>query len=271
MQTVLFRVFREGNRKVLVGRDGWLFHRPGVQALTGRGPVLGPTHSVAKDPALKQWEGPIPVIRRLRRAAQRAGDSPRARPGAGQGSHAGSSSARRLPRVRALPGCATRIGSDWWPALGEHVQVIDLADPLPYLPDDTHWEAAGRAICSGRRRRLAAAGGHRPFPSQRQPTDFAARAIWSIRWVWLNKRPRRSRRTVQAPSAPPVESDPSAPIVLLGDSNVNMYDDPSLPFYQRGAGFGSWLSACLNEPSARHRDQWRRRHPGAPAVRRSAR
>lgn len=37
-QAMMTRVFREGNRRTMIGRDGWLFYRPALDSLTGKGP-----------------------------------------------------------------------------------------------------------------------------------------------------------------------------------------------------------------------------------------
>ena len=61
-QTVLTNVFREGNRKTVIGKDGWLFFRPAIDSLTGYGPLKSEPDSVAKDPTRPPWQGPKEAI-----------------------------------------------------------------------------------------------------------------------------------------------------------------------------------------------------------------
>ena len=261
LQTLLERVFREGNRKVLVGRDGWLFHRPGVQALTGRGPVLGPVHSVAKDPSLREWTGPIPVIREFADQLRERGlrlvlvpvpDKAAVRPD-------------RLPGAGGS-GPPVRLRHPDWHALVDSlrgaVEVVDLRAPLPYLRDDTHWEADGaRMAAAAVAGVLRPAVGGPPVPATTVSLTDQGDLVALLGLTAAAATPRRT--TLDAPVAPAVgfssdasSSDASssgafssaARVVLLGDSNVNMYDDPGLPFHGPGAGFASWLGACLGEP-----------------------
>ena len=46
----MVRTLREGNRKTVVGTDGWLIYRPAIDALTGLGPLREEPKSVADDP-----------------------------------------------------------------------------------------------------------------------------------------------------------------------------------------------------------------------------
>jgi len=246
MQTLMEGSLREGNRKVLPGRDGWLFHRPGVQALTGRGPVLGPVHSVAKDPSLQEWTSPIPVILefadRLRERGLRLVLVP-------VPDKAAVCSAR-LPGSRASGASGRLRHPDWHrlvDALHGTVEVVELNDPLPYLRDDTHWEADGARVAAA-----AVAAVLRPAAATLPaPVSLVELSDTGDLVASLGLTPAaaaRRRTTLRAPVAPVAESSVNARVVVLGDSNVTMYDDPGLPFHHRGAGFASWLSACLSEP-----------------------
>ena len=247
MQSGLSGLFHEGNRKVIMGRDGWFFHRPGVRALTGRGPVLGPTHSVAKDPALKEWEGQIAVIKSF--AAQlkergirlvlvpvpdKAGMRPQflgGRPGLGTGPG----------RVRH-PEAARFLAS-----LRTEMEIVDLQDDIPFLVQDTHWESSGARMAAAR---VAA---HIRGDDWAMPTAVAEPVLvdrGDLAGLLSVGRDRQVslRTTARVAVTAPLEASAAASTVLLGDSNVNMYDEEGLPFHQAGAGFGSWLSACLGEP-----------------------
>jgi alginate O-acetyltransferase complex protein AlgJ len=246
LQTVLHALFAEGNRKVLVGRDGWLFHRPGVQALTGRGPVLGPTHSVAKDPALREWTGALPVIQEFATQLEERGIRlllvPVPDKAALWSAH--------LPRTTGTAGPARRYHPDW-PAFVDElrgkVEVVDLTDALPYLRDDTHWDSHGARAAAAA---VAGVVSGKPV-SPPEPAGHTALAGQGdlVGLLGLTEAAAaRHQSTLTVPWVAPVDSDDSAPTVVLGDSNVNMYDDPGLPYHQPGAGFASWLAASLGEP-----------------------
>lgn len=244
-QTALLRTFREGNRKVLVGRDGWLFHRPGVQALTGRGPMLGPTFSVSKDPSLKHWTGPLPVIKEFASQLQSRGIRLVLVPVPDK---AGLWADKLSGVAPTMPG-SRRHHPDWpefLQALRDEVTVIDLIPPLPYLATDTHWEADGAHAAAAT---VAAALQGRPVPTP-APAETPHISDIGDLVASLGLPPGMAeawRVTAPAPSAPPTASDPAAPVVLLGDSNVAMYEDAGLPFHRPGAGFGSWLATALGE------------------------
>ncbi|MFN0128494.1 MAG: alginate O-acetyltransferase AlgX-related protein [Verrucomicrobiales bacterium] len=244
LQTALYHVFREGNRKVLIGPEGWLFHRPGVQALTGRGPVLGPTHSVAKDPALKEWDGPIPVIREFAAQLQERGIRLILVPVPDKA----SLSRRQLVFITAP--LARRRHPDWTQfvaALGDAVEVVDIDLPVPYLPDDTHWEPAGARAAA----KVVAALWRNQAVDPPEPSGLTTVSAQGDLVASLGLTVEATsawRTTIRVPATTPVASDPNATVVLLGDSNVNMYDDPNLPFHHPGAGFGSWFAASLDQP-----------------------
>ncbi|MDB6071444.1 MAG: hypothetical protein JWL81_2615, partial [Verrucomicrobiales bacterium] len=62
-QQVVTAILQRGNDRTFPGRDGWLFYRPELQALTGYGPVVPEPHSVSRDPALLDWAPPLEPIR----------------------------------------------------------------------------------------------------------------------------------------------------------------------------------------------------------------
>ncbi|MEM1294678.1 MAG: hypothetical protein AAGH89_04890 [Verrucomicrobiota bacterium] len=62
LQAALTTILQEGNRKTVIGEDGWLFFRPAIDALSGYGPLKGEPDSVAKDPTRPPWQGPKAAI-----------------------------------------------------------------------------------------------------------------------------------------------------------------------------------------------------------------
>ncbi len=70
LQAMLTAVLQEGNRKTVMGEDGWLFFRPAIDSLTGYGPLKSEPDSVAKDPTRPPWQGPKPAIVEFARQLQ---------------------------------------------------------------------------------------------------------------------------------------------------------------------------------------------------------
>jgi len=56
-QRMMTRYLGVGNEQVYVGRDGWLFYRPGVDYVTGPG-FLSERHVRARRDAVKEWQDP---------------------------------------------------------------------------------------------------------------------------------------------------------------------------------------------------------------------
>ncbi|MEM0897785.1 MAG: hypothetical protein AAGJ79_12985, partial [Verrucomicrobiota bacterium] len=62
LQEAMTSTVGQGNVKTHIGRDGWLFLRPAVRALTSTGPLDAPALGVASDPNLKNWRRAMPAI-----------------------------------------------------------------------------------------------------------------------------------------------------------------------------------------------------------------
>ncbi|MDG2126127.1 MAG: hypothetical protein P8J87_20670, partial [Verrucomicrobiales bacterium] len=65
IQNLFTAALGEGNRKTVIGQDGWLYLRPSVEALTSTGPLAAAPVGAASDPALKRWLGPREAIRKF--------------------------------------------------------------------------------------------------------------------------------------------------------------------------------------------------------------
>jgi len=261
VQSVLHRVFREGNRKVIVGRDNWLYHRPGIRALTGRGPLLGPTHSVSQDPSLKQWAGPVPVIQDFAAQLQdrgirlvlvpvpdKAGAGHEHLPGPAWRGGRAAESGRPVRHPDALRVAAALRGTG--------VGVVDLFGSLtargpglrdhPYLRTDTHWHPAVGPAAAAAAIGSVLGVGARP---QAGPRGGEVAGEGDLeRMLGVQAGAEGSGETVQAPTLPKSPSDPASPFVLLGDSFVNIFEDASLGFGDRLPGLPAWLAAWLGRP-----------------------
>lgn len=63
VQTTLTRgPLNEGNSKTHIGKDGWLYFKTALDALSGYGPLKPEPDSVAKDPNRKPWKSPLAAI-----------------------------------------------------------------------------------------------------------------------------------------------------------------------------------------------------------------
>lgn len=260
----------EGNRKVVLGRNGWLFYRPELQALNGWGPLKKEPFSVMKDPTLAQLKParewvlqfaaelksrgiplllvPVPVKPMLypEQLFNRVPDGP-----------------LYHPDQLAFYDELREAG----------IEVLDLAGPLYelkkrfplFLKQDTHWtpEAMKRAAV------LVAEQVKKAHPelvdrSAVPPIDPRVHDRKSLGdLVELLDLPDAAARFKAEPAQivalEGLDSDRSSPITLLGDSFVNIYTDPTLGFADPSmaeqdppplmkAGFGYQLALHLARP-----------------------
>ena len=61
-QAFLERVFREGNEKVYIGQDDWLYYRPDLESVFGKGSFYREPSSVAREKVADNWNAPLDVI-----------------------------------------------------------------------------------------------------------------------------------------------------------------------------------------------------------------
>jgi hypothetical protein len=260
----------EGNRKVVLGRNGWLFYRPELQALNGWGPLQTEPFSVMKDPTLAQLKParewvlqfaadlkqrgiplllvPLPVKPMLypEQLLNKVPDAP-----------------LYHPDQLAFYDELRRAGID----------VLDLSQPLYdlkkrfplFLKQDTHWtpEAMKKAAS------LVADHLKKTHPNliQKDETpriDARVRDRQSLGdLVQLLDLPHPESRFKPEPaqivSIYGFDPDRNSPIALLGDSFVNIYTDPTLGFADpaaadqdspplMNAGFAYQLALYLGRP-----------------------
>lgn len=58
LQSFFYNVLGEGNEKVVAGKEGWLFYRPGVDSVTGA-PFLDKEYQQMRLEGHEQWESPV--------------------------------------------------------------------------------------------------------------------------------------------------------------------------------------------------------------------
>lgn len=245
-----------GNAKVFAGENGWLYYRPDLEAVTGKGPGHLEPPSVAREKAAKAWQPPLPVIRDF--AAQLAARNIRlvfvpvptkpmvCREGLGLGAGL------------AVPPDWSRMADDLAAAGIGFVDLFPVIesrgpDHERFLKQDTHWtpgtmEAAAREVAAKLR--------NGP-PVIETAVETLDREGFGDLTGMLDLGGRREtlfppeRVRLRKPSLPATKV--GGEVVLLGDSFVNVFDDPALGFGEAdggsiGAGFAAHLAAALAEP-----------------------
>lgn len=255
VQGALAGSFREGNRKTYIGRDGWLYLKPALDAMTGYGPITPEPDSVAKDPNREPWAAPLGAIRKFAGQLEELGVEltivpipvkPMIYPEHVTGKQHEAPVQHRdaaafyeqisaLPNVRVLD-----LSSDFWAA---------KADEQLFLKQDTHWTPAGMQLAV---EKIAASlpealRGSSPLalgePEERASTGDLVDQLElpgkGLQWFL------RERVTVRA--VPEFVADPTADITLLGDSFANIYSSEALD-WGAGAGLPEHLSRALGRP-----------------------
>lgn len=253
-----------GNQRVFAGGGSWLYYRPDLEAVFGKGPYHVEPPSVARERSERAWQPPVPVIKDF--AAQLAKRNIAlvfvpvptkpmvCREGLG------------LSRGVSAPPAWSGAADDLAAAGIGFVDLLPLmesrgADAERYLKQDTHWtpatmEAAAREVAS----RIGDPTGSGPAPYRVEPVDREHRGDLE-KMLDLDGDdpafpPERAtlRRVLDPATGAPVASDAGSEVVLLGDSFVNIYEDASLGFGADaepsiGAGFASHLALALGRPA----------------------
>jgi alginate O-acetyltransferase complex protein AlgJ len=176
---------------------------------------------------------PRPAVLALHRRC-RPGDPPGAVPGAGQGAAAAGAAARpaatevgrqpRLPALRARAARGRRAG------LRSHAARRSPGEPPRFLVQDTHWTPAWMEEVAGQLARFVRANVRcRAVPRRAGRRAAADRAVGDI--VDMLKLPEGRRLFApqsgdRAPGAGrrrPLGAEPTADVLLLGDSFTNVF------------------------------------------------
>jgi alginate O-acetyltransferase complex protein AlgJ len=265
-QQILSGWLGAGNERVYVGRDGWLFFRPDVEYLTGRGFLEGDVlrRRVAKASELTSAPQPDPrpaILDFHRRLAARgialvivpAPVKPGVHPDRLSG-RAASAEALQNPSFAAL----------LEELRGNGVLVFDPAPVLAqgrrtsaqYLATDTHWRPETMEIVA---ERLAAfVNQHIPLPPPAdQRFTIAEQDVTNAGdTVAMLDLPAGQRRyppekvvvsRVLLPDGTPWRSDRAADVLVLGDSFSNIYSLASMGWGD-AAGFVEHVSYALGRP-----------------------
>ena len=254
-QHALWTLFRDAGSKALVGRDGWLFYRPGVQFLTHR-PKPGPGSGTASEAAaaIAHFRDqladrgatllvvPVPNKESIypEKLSRRA---VRTRPGVGP------ETSELMERLKAA-GIET---VDLFSAFGRAKSAEAAPGPALYLARDTHWSPAGVELAArtvaarvfelGQIQMGSVAYGLRPASVQRVGDLLQMLQVPSIERAAAPETVPCTQ-VVRADTNELYQDDPEAPVLVLGDSFLRIYeqDEP------QAAGFVAHLARELQQP-----------------------
>jgi len=247
MQWLMLGSLKSGNEKCVVGVDGSLFFRPSLAAVTGPGDGVG-----------EDGDGrPLPAILRFRDSLAAQGVRLKLLVVPGKETIYPEWLSARY-RAADGPPRNVGVGSLLQELADQGVEVLDAAPILweakgasdLYLRQDTHWSPEGLdVIADALAERLAdLVGESRPFVAQ--PTTITNHGDL---FDMLDLPPRQGllvseavtvSRVANRATGDPIETDPSSPIALLGDSFANVYSLASMNWGDH-AGLGEQLALRL--------------------------
>jgi alginate O-acetyltransferase complex protein AlgJ len=270
-QTVLSGWFGAGNERVYVGRDGWLFYRPDVEYVTGRG-FLDPAELARRVARASEFEtapapDPRPAILQFARDLLARGITLVLVPTPGKP----VVHPERLSSRASLAATGATVQNLSWDAFVEEmsgggVLVFDTVPAMMdagrqtgsprYLATDTHWrpeamEAAARALAAFIADRVALAPappeGYRAEPRETRQTGDTAAMLDLPEGQSLFPPETVPLRMVLRPDGDPWRPTRGADVLVLGDSFSNIYSLPSMGWGE-AAGFVEHLSLALDRP-----------------------
>lgn len=248
-----------GNEQAYVGPDGWLFYRPGFDYVTGRG-FLAPSVLRARRLGGKSWDqppvpDPIAAIVSFRNQLAVRGIELLVMPTTvkPQLDPTGRSGAADLPLQNPSYGA-------WLEAMqAANVRVFDPAAVLlsceqPFLKTDTHWtpegmQAVAVALANELREQLSAVTEpiYQLQPSMHESLgDIATMMRLADEQTHFDSE-QVLQYTVETVAGEPWQSDPSADVLVLGDSFSNIYSLASMGWGEH-AGLVESLSLALQRP-----------------------
>lgn len=264
-QLWITRTFGVGNRKVVVGRDGWLYYQPAVDAVTGRGPLEPDPDSVTKNPDRPAWDDALPVIGRFASQLRERGIDLMMVP----------IPVKTMihPQGLDVPRPVKHPDQDRFYAelRGLGIEVVDLfgsfrelaREEEGFLRQDTHWRPELARLASQKVSELVRA---KSWFSEQEKDLPAIKRISVDRWgqgdlVGMLSLPESNRqfdpekvrleRVIESGRGATLGGNLLSPISVLGDSFINIYEEPGLGFGDEGdagligGGFASHLSADL--------------------------
>lgn len=261
-QGIFLTVLNSGNNQTVVGKNGWLFYRPEIQALTGLGPLRPEPNSVTKDPSKLAWQPPWPTILEFHKQLSARGIELWLVPVPMKESIYPEHLTGRIHNAPVTHPDEPAFADQCREAGMRYVELVPLLWQLKqqdgalgpvYLKQDTHW--APRGMNAAAQLLADAVRQHLKLNATRLATD--ASLVSRSEGDLLEKLDLAAAQTTfqtEQTTVTPVllaKTDSASPIVLLGDSFVNIFHDPSLGFAPQGsaeaiqAGFAQHLMAEL--------------------------
>lgn len=265
-QGVLTLFLREGNRKTLIGRDGWLYYGPAISALTGYGPLKPEPDTVAKDPNREPWRSPLPAIVHFNQQLEEQGVElilvpipvkPMIYPEYLTGRSAQAPITH--PDAEAFFVQLEEAGVEVLDLSGQWFEEKEAANDERgvFLRQDTHWTADYVKVAAGQ---VAEFLESRPWfgSLEREPGRFEAGAAERVDApgdlldnLELPSPMAASRIEIafltpvrNADDSPMSIYDPESPLVLLGDSFTNIFHQEDMKWGTE-SGFAEHLSREL--------------------------
>jgi lysophospholipase L1-like esterase len=253
-QFAQFAWLRDGGEKALVGRDGWLFYKPGCEAMLARA-----------QPAANSTNDPVAAIVAWRDALAARGIHLLVVPAPNKESVYPD---QLTSRVAAGPGVMSPSTRDVLARLkSANVECVDLfalfaeartnpatarAAPL-YLKQDSHWSPAGVALAARAvARRLVELGWAKPgtveYHERAAPVERLGDVVRMMQSARLERASVPERvacvQGIRSDTGQPYRDHEDSGILLLGDSFLRIYeqDEPG------AAGFTAHLAKELRQP-----------------------
>ena len=293
LQEKITQYIPEGNRKVLIGFEGWLFYQPDIRSLTGYGPMKPEPFSVMKDPEMAQQPAAGDCIRKFAEQLKERGIQLVFVPVPLKPMIYSEMIAPNVPHETLTHPDASAVYDS---LRKEGVDVLDLTADFAklrttrkhvhyletttanraianqtqealkqktdvFLKQDTHWTTDAMRMTADKiaeHVKAKYASAMRPMARTITSTDGASReSLGDLVKLLDLKSPEKLFDNEEAFMRIVNEGteDKHAPIALLGDSFVNIYDDPTLGFANASkpedrvrSGLAQHLSLVLNQP-----------------------
>jgi hypothetical protein len=232
VQLCLTGVLGTGNEQVVPGREGWLFYRPAVDSLTGPGfqedarSALLDLHRRLEERGIRMVVLPVPV---------KAAVHP-----------------EKLTSRPVQPPLRNAAWEDFVRFLErEGIAVLDLAPALPpFLATDTHWtpdgmELAAKALADWIRASVPLQGPEKIWQRKERQVEGMGDLARMLELPSGQRLFPSQKVTVRPVSG--WRPDPSAEVLILGDSYTNVYSRSDLG-WGTGAGLAEQLAFHLRRP-----------------------
>jgi len=256
IQSAQFEWLGDGGEKALVGLDGWLFYRPGLDYLVSR-PAAAEAPGGTNDP--------LPAVVAFRDELAARGIRLLVLPAPNKESIYPDKVTRRAAHLRGVLGLQTwdffvRLHAanveviDLFAAFAEARQTPRAAAEVPlYLAQDTHWSPAGIAVAAKEvARRLVERGWVKPgttgFEAKPAPVQRLGDVLRMLQVPELERRATPETvpcvQVIHRNGNQLYQDDPDSEILVLGDSFLRIYeqDEPG------AAGFIAHLAKELKQP-----------------------